>query len=104
MKLLNRIPAFLKNKYFLTSIGFVIWMLFFDPRDVFSQWERTKELRKLKGSKAFYQKEIAKETAELEQLKTNPATLEKYAREKYLMKKENEDLFIVPEKSTDLHN
>lgn len=73
-------------------------MLFFDPRDVYTQVQRTKELNELKASKDFYQKEIAKETAELEQLKTNPATLEKYAREKYLMKKENEDLFIVKEK------
>lgn len=104
MKILNRIPSFLKNKYFLTGTGFVIWMLFFDPRDVFSQLEHTKELKELKTSKAFYEKEIAKETAELEQLKTNPATLEKYAREKYLMKKDNEDLYIVPEKTRDPNN
>jgi cell division protein DivIC len=104
MKFLNQIPAFLKNKYFLTGTGFVIWMLFFDPRDVFSQFEHTKELNELKTSKAFYEKEIAKETAELEQLKTNPATLEKYAREKYLMKKDNEDLYIVPEKKMDKNN
>jgi cell division protein DivIC len=98
MKFLNQIPAFLKNKYFLTGTCFVIWMLFFDPRDIFSQMEYTRELNELKTSKAFYQKEIAKETAELELLKTNPATVEKYAREKYLMKKDNEDLYIVPEK------
>jgi hypothetical protein len=101
MKFLNKIPSWLKNKYLLSGAGFVIWMLFFDPRDIFTQIERTKELNGLKTSKAFYQKEIAKETTELEQLKTNPATLEKYAREKYLMKKDNEDLFIVPEKAKD---
>lgn len=95
---LGRLPSFLKNKYFIAGVSFVIWMLFFDPRDVFSQLEYTKELNELKTSKAFYQNEIAKEAAELEQLKTNPATLEKYAREKYLMKKDNEDLYIVPEK------
>ena len=48
-------------------------------------------------SKAWYQKEIAKESVEAEQLKTNPATIEKYAREKYLMKRDNEDIFIVSE-------
>jgi cell division protein DivIC len=98
MKILSFIPSWIKNKYFIATISFIIWMLFFDPRDIYSQLEHTRELNALKASKAHYQKEIALETAELEQLKTNPATLEKYAREKYLMKKENEDLFVVSEK------
>lgn len=97
MKLLNHIPAWLKNKYFLSAAGFIIWMLFFDPRDVFTQMGHHKELLELQASKAWYQKEIAKESAEAEQLRTNPATIEKYAREKYLMKRENEDLFVISE-------
>ena len=97
MKLLTHIPSWLKNKYFISVAGFIVWMLFFDPRDVFTQWQHTRELKELQASKAWYQKEIAKESAEAEQLKTNPATIEKYAREKYLMKRENEDLFLVPE-------
>ena len=101
---LNRIPAWLKNKYLLCGLGFVVWMLFFDPRDIYSQLQHTRELKELKVSKSFYQKEIAKESSELEQLKSNPAVLEKYAREKYLMKRENEDLFIVPEKHDKLNN
>ena len=101
---LNRIPAWLKNKYLLCGSGFVVWMLFFDPRDIYSQLQHTRELKELKVSKSFYQKEIAKESSELEQLKSNPAILEKYAREKYLMKRENEDLFIVPEKHDKLNN
>lgn len=98
MKLLNLIPSWLKNKYFLSAIGFVVWILFFDIKDVFTQIEHHKELKELEASKAWYLKEIAKESAEAEQLKTNPATVEKYAREKYLMKRENEDLFVIPEK------
>lgn len=98
MKLLNLIPTWLKNKYFLSATAFIAWILFFDPRDVFTQIEHHKELKELQESKAWYQKEIAKESAEAEQLKTNPATVEKYAREKYLMKRENEDLFVIPEK------
>lgn len=98
MKLLNLIPTWLKNKYFLSAAAFIAWILFFDPRDVFTQIEHHKELKELQESKAWYQKEIAKESAEAEQLKTNPATVEKYAREKYLMKRENEDLFVIPEK------
>lgn len=98
MKLLNRIPSWLRNKYFLSAAGFVIWMLFFDPRDIYTQIEHTRELNDLKTSKSYYQREISKETAELEQLRTNPEVVEKYAREKYLMKRDSEDLFIVPEK------
>jgi len=97
MKLLNLIPAWLKNKYFLSVSAFIVWILFFDPRDVFTQMEHHRELNELQVSKAWYQKEIAKESIEAEQLKTNPATIEKYAREKYLMKRDNEDIFIVSE-------
>ncbi len=79
-------------------------MLFFDPRDIYSQLEHTRELNELKASKSYYQKELTKETTELELLKTNPATLEKYAREKYLMKRENEDLFILSEKPDVVNN
>jgi cell division protein FtsB len=104
MKLLNHIPAWLRNKYFLCGAGFIVWMIFFDPRDIYSQLDHTRQLKELQASKHHYQKEIAKETAELELLKTNPATLEKYAREKYLMKKENEDLFVVPEKPDPVNN
>ena len=98
MKYLNLIPAWLKNKYFLSASAFIVWILFFDPRDVFTQMEHRRELRELQVSKAWYEKEISKESVEAQQLKSNPATIEKYAREKYLMKRDNEDIFIVSEK------
>ena len=98
MKLLTYLPSLLKSKYFLCAAGFIIWMLFFDPRDVYTQLERTRELKELQASKQYYMQRILSETSELEQLKNNPGTLEKYAREKYLMKRENEDLFIIQEK------
>jgi len=98
MKLLNHIPTWLKNKYFLSATAFIVWLLFFDPRDVFTQMEHRRELKELQASRAWYQKEIARESTEAEQLKTNPAVIEKYARENYLMKRENEDIFIIPEK------
>ncbi|HET6767204.1 MAG TPA: septum formation initiator family protein [Chitinophagaceae bacterium] len=97
-KPLNHLPAWLKNKYFLSITAFVVWILFFDPRDVFTQMEHRRELKELQVSKAWYQKEIAKESVEAEQLRSNPATIEKYARENYLMKRDNEDIFIIPEK------
>jgi cell division protein FtsB len=97
MKLLSYIPSWLKNKYFISFAVFCAIILFFDKNDVFTQLNRRHELKQLQQSKEYYTTRIALERKELEQLKTNPATLEKYAREKYLMKKENEDLFVIPE-------
>ena len=99
MKLLTYLPAWLKNKYFLSLSAFVVWILFFDPRDVFSQMAHRQELNELQASKAWYQKEISKESIEAQKLRDNPATVEKYVRENYLMKRDNEDIFIIPEKS-----
>ena len=97
MKYLNLIPAWIKNKYFLSISAFIVWILFFDPRDVFTQMEHRRELKELQASKAWYQNEITKESIEAEQLRNNPAIIEKYARENYLMKRENEDIFIIAE-------
>jgi cell division protein DivIC len=86
----------LKNKYLLTSIAFVVWMLFFDDRDIYVTYFRQRhELKTLEESKQYYEQQIALAKNELDQLKINTATIEKYAREKYLMKRENEDLFII---------
>lgn len=101
MKLLSNIPSWARNKYIITIIAFVIWMIFFDAKDIITQRERTGELRELQESKAYYTNEIATEKKALEELKSNPAAIEKYAREQYLMKKENEDLFIVQKAAKD---
>lgn len=98
MKLLSHIPPWLKNKYLLSFAAFAVIMLFFDKNDVFTQAARLNELKELKQSRAYYKQQIAAETKELEGLKKDPAVIEKYAREKYLMKRDNEDLYIVPEK------
>ena len=96
MKILTHIPSFLKNKYLLTATGFTVWILFFDNRDFITSHFREKgELLKLQESKKYYEQQITATKQELEQLKTNPALLEKYAREKYLMKRDNEDLFLI---------
>jgi cell division protein FtsB len=97
MKLLSLLPAFARNKYFLSLAAFCVIVLFLDRNDFFTQFERQKELRQLQQSKRYYTAEIAAQQKELEALKSNPATVEKYAREKYLMKRDNEELFLVPE-------
>jgi cell division protein FtsB len=96
MNLLKQIPSWIRNKYILTAIGFAVWILFFDGRDFITTHFREKEeLKKLEQSKKYYEQQIATTKLELEQLRSNPALLEKYAREKYLMKKDNEDLFLI---------
>lgn len=95
MKLFSYIPSFLKNKFFLSTAFFAIWILFFDKNDILTQIERGNELTSLKKSKEYYSEQITQERKISEELQSNPATIEKYAREKYLMKRENEDLFII---------
>ena len=95
MKFFSRIPTFLYNKYFVSVVAFAVWILFFDRNDVFTQRQRRIELQKLETSKEYYTEQITKEKKALEDLESDPAKIERYAREKYLMKRDNEDLFLI---------
>jgi hypothetical protein len=97
-KLLTHIPSWIRNKFFIAFAVFCVIVLFLDKNDVFTQLERRKELRDLEKSREFYTRAIKTERADLEGLKTDPAVMEKYAREKHFMKRDNEDIFLVPEK------
>jgi cell division protein FtsB len=97
MKLLTHIPSWIKNKFFIAIAVFAFIILFFDKNDLFTQIDRNRQLRELLQSKQYFTNQIATEQTILDKLKTNPGTLEKYAREKYLMKRDNEDLYIIPE-------
>jgi cell division protein DivIC len=96
--------SLLTNKYFITSLAFIAWVGFFDRNDLLTQAQRRQELNDLQVSKEHYTKQISTERRELNQLQSNPATLEKYAREKYYMKRDNEDLFIIPSEGTKSEN
>lgn len=97
MKLFNHIPSWLKNKYLLTILGFIAWIVFFDDRDLLTNMQRHRELKALEINRDRFIKEINTISHELDQLKNDAAIVEKFAREKYRMKKDNEDLFVVPE-------
>ena len=97
MDILSRIPFWLSNKYLLATAFFVVWMLFFDHNDLFVQHSRNAELKELLDRKAYYQGQIDQTRSELGQMKKSTASLERMAREKYMMKKDDEDLFLVPE-------
>lgn len=93
---IERIPTWLKNKYLLTALVFATWVLFVDDRDfITTHFRHVSELHKLEARKLYYEDQILTVRKELDQLKSNPAAIEKYAREKYMMKKDNEDLFVV---------
>ena len=95
MKLIRRIPPVFRNKYLLTLAFFSVWMIFFDKNDFFSQLERNRNLQEIERSKTYFTQKIAESKKFSHDLQSNAAAIEKYAREKYLMKRENEDLFLV---------
>lgn len=85
----------LRNKYFISIALFLVWMLFFDPKDWVLIHDRQTKLNELEKSEAHLTMQIKETEKELSQLKTNAQTIEKYAREKFHLKKENEDLYLV---------
>jgi cell division protein DivIC len=95
MSILKSIIRLLRNKYLVASGIFLVWVLFFDSRDIFSQAGKKAELNSLLDTKRFYEQEIRVARKQLTDIQNNAAALEKIAREKYKMKKPNEDLFLV---------
>lgn len=87
--------SILSNRYLLTTALFFLWVLFFDQNNLLTQYEYFKELKKITDEKNYYEKELMKVKKSLQQLSTNPENLERFAREKYFMKKDNEDIFIL---------
>jgi len=85
----------LKNRYFLTSLVFILWMCFLDRDDIFTQISLNKKISALENQKEYYTREIQKLKIGLSNLQSKPEEIEKLAREKYYMKRDNEDLFVV---------
>jgi cell division protein FtsB len=96
---MKRLFNLVKNKFFLVTIAFLVWMVFFDKNDLLSQYQYHQQVSKLKQERDFYKKETEKVSKDLDELNSNPQKLEKFAREKYLMKKDNEDVFVVVKES-----
>ncbi len=91
----NKLPFWVRSRYFATGLVFAIWMLFIDEHDMISQMELKSELRDLVKTKDYYDVQIEVTKKDLEELLTNNDNLERFAREKYLMKKPNEDIFVI---------
>lgn len=91
----TRLPKFLKNYYVLFGLFFVIWMFFVDSNDVVSQFKMAKKLSDLEDQKEFYLEKKVEVLKDREELSTDKELLEKFAREKYMMKKQSEDLYVI---------
>lgn len=88
------------NKYFIAFLVFAVIMLFVDHNNLFEQMARRQELKELEAKKKYYGEEIEKSKKQLSDLSNDPSAIEKYAREKFYMKRDNEDIFLV-ENATD---
>lgn len=91
----KKLPPAFRNFYAVTGFSFLVWMIFLDSNDLISRFKLGIKLRNLNKEKEYYQQKIAEVQKDREELMTNRELLEKFAREKYLMKKETEDIFII---------
>ncbi|MFZ5555010.1 MAG: FtsB family cell division protein [Bacteroidota bacterium] len=93
-KWLKKIPSFYRNKFVITSLIFFLWMAFFDNNDLIRQYKVWDKLQEVKAEKKRKQEMIQQTKQSLAQLK-DKSLLEKFAREKYMFKRDNEDIFVV---------
>ncbi len=91
---LESIPSPLYNKYLIVIIVFFTWVLFFDKHDIITQWKLKQTVEKLEDDKAYYADQIEQAESDRYDLDVNR---EKFARERYYMKRDNEDVFIIVE-------
>ncbi len=91
----DRMPAWMKNKYVLTLLVFLAWIILLDPNNLISRVREIKTLNRLEREKEYYMGRIEEDRRKLNELRTSNENLEKYAREQYRMKRPDEDLFII---------
>tara|TARA_B100000965_G_C18920490_1_gene468593 strand:+ start:199 stop:510 length:312 start_codon:yes stop_codon:yes gene_type:complete len=97
-ELIDKIPNYLKNKYLIAIVLFIVWITFFDNFNLIKQSKIKKNIEQLEENKKFYIQEITKDSTEYNDLLKDAEKREKFAREKFLMKKEDEDVYIIRRK------
>ncbi len=95
--MLKRLPPIFRNFYFVTGMTFLVWMTFLDSNDLINRFRMSAKLRSLEHEKTYYREKIKEVEQDRAELMGTTELLEKFAREKYLMKREQEDIFIVEE-------
>lgn len=94
-KLLNKIPPVFKNKYLLTGVVFLILIVFIDRNNLISQFKLRRQLNNLKKQEQFYREETRRDSIEYQKLVSDTAEMERVGREKYFMKRDSEDIYII---------
>lgn len=87
----------LSNKYFLASVAFVVWVGFFDQNNLIDRFKLSSRIKQLNKQKQLYIEDINQNNRKMEEIHGSSEKLEKFAREEYLMKKDNEVIFVVEE-------
>jgi cell division protein DivIC len=95
MKINKEISKWILNRYIITIVLFIVWLVFFDENNLVSQLQARGELNKLRAEKKYFSDKIDDYTFQPNALDTDPGFVEKYAREHYYFSKENEDIFVV---------
>ena len=99
--MLKKILSFFINKFFLITLAFVVWLIFFDSNNILNRMRYRDKLKELKQEKRFYLDEIRHDSILTQKLLTDSLELEKFAREKYMMKRDKEDIYMVIDSTAD---
>jgi cell division protein FtsB len=95
MKVLRRIPRPLRNRYALSALGLLLWIALFDRHDLWTVWKNQRELARIREKQEWYTREIERLREQHRELTSDPALLEKFARERYLMKRPGERVVVL---------
>ena len=99
--LMQQIPPIFKNMYVLGTVFFIVWLMIFDSNDILTQLSLRKKEADLQQTQFYYQKQIETVKADREALFSNQDLLERIAREKYYMRAEGEDVYVIVPESTE---
>jgi cell division protein DivIC len=98
MNILSKLPPYIRNFYVISLLIFLFWMLFLDTNDFISQIKLSSKLNNLESERAHYLEKIEEVEKDRKELMSDNELLEKFAREKYLMRRKTEDLYVIVEK------
>lgn len=90
-------PLFRKfaNKYTIAGLIFLVWLAFFDKNSFVEKFQLRNKISTLSKEKDYYQQKIEEDNRKMQELLSSRDNLEKFAREQYLMKNKNEDIFVI---------
>jgi cell division protein FtsB len=95
LRMLKKIPPILKNKYVAVLVIFILYISFFDAHDLISQMEIKMELRDISDEIDYLNSNTESSKSQIQELTSDREELEKFAREQYRMKRENEEIFVL---------